>query len=217
MRWKTTVFLLVATVGVGAFISLYEIRRPGTEERERHSRRLLSIPPEAVSQIEVQTANSTVSLTRDGEQWRLGPQRVRANADLVGELLSETSSLTAQRTFSESPEKPLDLKAFGLDPGLARITLTSDDSTTTLLIGEKTPVHTNRYAKRADQLDVAVISHTLFDMISQPAESFRDPMLLRFDTWVTDALTLTTPDRALALTRDSLDWSLTQPVTDRAD
>ena len=74
MKWKTTLALLVLTVGVGAFISLYEIRRPGTEEREQHSRRLLRIPPESVSQIEVQTASGTINLSRDGERWRLGPQ-----------------------------------------------------------------------------------------------------------------------------------------------
>lgn len=217
MKWKTTLALLLITVGVGAFISLYEIRRPGTEERARHSRQLLNIPPESVSHLEIQHATATLSLSRDGARWKLNPQGVRANEELIGQLLNETAFLTAQRIFSESPEKPLDLKAFGLDPGVARITLTSEGNTTTLLIGEKTPVHTNRYAKRFDQPDVAVISPTLFDTISQPAESFRDPLLLRFDTWLAEAVTITAQNRILTLSRDGTDWRLTHPVNDRAD
>ena len=217
MKWKTTLALLVLTVGVGAFISLYEIRRPGTEEREQHSRRLLRIPPESVSQIEVQTASGTINLSRDGARWQLGPQRVRANEELIGQLLNETAFLSAQRIFSESQDKPLDLKAFGLDPSVAQLTLTADGAATTLLIGEQTPVHANRYAKRADRPEVAVISPALFATISQPAETFRDPLLLRFDTWTTDAVTITTPTRVLALARDGMDWRVTQPVNDRAD
>src|SRR3989338_4560135 len=129
MKWKTTLALLLVTVGVGAFIFLYEIKQRGTDERARKSRQLLSIPPESVSHLEIQHATATLSFSRNGQRWTLNPQGVRANEELIGELLSETSSLTAQRTFSESPEKPLDLKAFGLDPGVARVTLTSEGNT----------------------------------------------------------------------------------------
>src|SRR3989338_9180072 len=121
MKWKTTLALLLVTVGVGAFISLYEIKQPGTQERERRSRQLLNIPAESVSQIEWRTAAATISLTREGARWRLGPQRVRANEEVIGQLLNETASLTAQRLFPASLDKPLDLKAFGLDPSMAQL------------------------------------------------------------------------------------------------
>ena len=217
MKWKTTLALMLATIGIGAFISLYEIRQPSPEERERHSRVLVSIPSESVSQIELHTPSVTVSLSRDGTRWRLGPQRLRANEELIGQLLNETASLTAQRIFPASPEKPLDLKAFGLDPAVARLTLTADGTATTRLLGETTPVHNNRYVKRADRPQVAVIAPTLFVVINHPAEEFRDPLLIRFDTWMTDSLTITSPARALTVAHSGMDWRLISPLNDRAD
>ena len=217
MRWKTTVVLLAATIGTGAFISLYEIKQPSVEERKRLSRELLDLAPESVTQIDIQGPTATVSLSRDGARWRLGPQRARANEELISQLLSDTAPLMAQRFLTEAPDKPLDLNAFGLDPALVRLTLTAEGKTTTLLLGETTPVHNNRYAKRADQPQVAVIGPTLFETINQPAEVFRDPLLMRFDTWMADAVTITASSRTLALARDGMDWRVTQPVNDRAD
>ncbi|MBI4003680.1 MAG: DUF4340 domain-containing protein [Candidatus Omnitrophica bacterium] len=217
MKWKTTVVLLLATVGIGAFISLYEIKQPSVEERQRISLELLDIAPESVTQIEIQGSTAAVSLSRDGARWWLGPQRIRANEELIGQLLSTTAPLMAQRLLTETPDKPLDLAAFGLNPAKAQLTLTAEGKTTTLLVGETTPVHNNRYAKRADQPQVAIIGPILFETINQPPEAFRDPLLLRFDTWLADAVTITTQNRILALTRDGTDWQLTQPVNDRAD
>ncbi len=37
MRWTGTLALLIVTVAVGAYVSLYELRRPTRQERERIS------------------------------------------------------------------------------------------------------------------------------------------------------------------------------------
>jgi len=202
---------------VGAFISLYEIRQPSVKEQQRLSRELLDIAPESVTHIDLQGPSATVSLSRDGARWWLGPQRMRANEELIGQLLSTTAPLMAQRLLTETPDKPLDLTAFGLNPAKAQLTLTAEGKTTTLLVGEATPVHNNRYAKRADSPQVAIIGPILFETINQSPEAFRDPLLLRFDTWLADAVTITAQNRILTLSRDGTDWQLTQPVTDRAD
>ena len=226
MRWKTTVALLLATVGVGAFISLYEIKRPGTEERGRSSRKLLNLTSESVTQIDIEHPGASVSLSRDGTRWRFGPKRVRANEELITQLLNETDSLTAQRLLSATPEKPLDRKTLGLDPAAAQMTLTANGKATTLLLGEATAVGANRYVQVAGHPEVGIIAATLFTLITRPAETFRDPMLLRFDTWMADAVTVKTPTRTLAMTRAGTDWRITHqehdgmaspPVNDRAD
>lgn len=226
MRWKTTVSLLVATIGVGAFISLYEIRRPGTEEHSRRSLELLNLSPESVTRIDIQTSSASIGLSRDGARWWLEPQHARANEELITQLLNETDWLRAQRLLSSTPEKPLDLKSLGLDPAMAQLTLTADGKTATLLLGEATPVGNNRYAQLADRPEVAIIAPGLFEVVTRPAETFRDPMLLRFDTWTTDAVTVTTPTRTIAMARTGMDWRISHhehdlvaslPVDDRAD
>jgi hypothetical protein len=51
MPWKTTLALLVATFGVGAYITLYEIKQPPPEERQALARQVLDLAPEAVTQV----------------------------------------------------------------------------------------------------------------------------------------------------------------------
>ncbi len=63
-RWKTLLLLLVATVGVGAYISLYEIRQPSREALERLSKQILSIPAESVTQLVLDLPQVKATLVR---------------------------------------------------------------------------------------------------------------------------------------------------------
>ena len=217
MRWKSTLVLLAATIGIGAYISLYEIRQPLPEERERRVKRILSIPPETVTQLVFDLPQTKVTLTRAGSMWTLSPNGIRADPELIGQILNHTSSLMAERVLSASPERPLDLKVFGLDPALGWVTLVANGTPTTVLIGGTTPVQDNRYLKISNRPEVFIIPSELFDAVNQPAEAFRDPRLIRVDSWLVDELTMTTPTATCSLLRRDNQWQLTRPFADLAD
>lgn len=229
MRWKTTVALLAVTVAVGAYVSLYEIRQPTSEERGRLSQQVLSLPAQTVTRLVVELPQAKVALSRSGSGWRLVPQGFRADESLVEQLLRHTSSLMAERMLSGTPEKPLDLASFGLAPAVGQITIEAAEGSTTLLIGETTPVGNNRYVSLAGRPEVFVVPSALFDLANQPAEKYRDPLLLRFNTWLADGVQVSTPTHAFSLTRAADEWRVaftpsgtqaagsTLSITDHAD
>ena len=217
MNWKTTAFLLVATVGAGAYISLYELKQPTPEEREQLSKRVVTLDPESVSQVVLDLPQAKFTLAREGSAWLFTPQRARANPELINQLLNQLAPLSAERVLSGTPDKPLDVKTFGLEPAIGWITLVAKGSPITLLIGDTTPVRNNRYVKVASRPEVFVVSAALLDEPNKPMSEFRDPLLIRTDSWMADAFTLTTTDRRLALMQQEHGWQLTQPFNDQAE
>ena len=217
MQWKTTLALLIATIGIGSYISLYELKQPSPEQRERLSKQLLDVQPDTVSQLVLDLPQAKVTLAREGSAWTLAPNRVRADGDLVGRILDLLSPLTAERILSGTPQQPLDLKAFGLDPAVGWLSLVANGTPATLLIGETTPVGSNRYAKLADHPEIAVVPARLFEDANQSSGTFRDPLLIRFDAWSADGLTVASAGGTFSLTRSNNAWRLAQPLSDAAE
>lgn len=217
MRWKTTLVLLLLTVGIGAYVSLYELKQPSPEEREQLSKRVLSLDADTVSQIALDLPQAKLTLTREASMWFLAPQRVRANPELVNQFLNQLAPLSADRVLSGTSTKPLDVKAFGLEPAIGWITVVTKGSSVTLLIGDTTPVGNHRYVQIAGRPEIFVVSASLLDEVNKSINEFRDPLLIRADPWMADEFTLTTADRRLALIRQERGWRLTQPFSDQAD
>ena len=217
MPWRTTVILLLATIGIGAYISLHELRQPTREEYQSLAKQVVSLSPESVTQLTLQVPTGKIVAERTGGGWQLLPQGVRADEARVTGLLDQTSPLRAERAFSGSPEKPLDYAAYGLAPEAGSLTLTAKGRATTILVGDKTPVGSFRYAKRADRPDVYVVPASLFDESDVPLEQFRDPYLMPVKSWTMESLTVASPRASFALRRRGESWVLLQPVEDRAD
>ncbi len=216
MRWKTTLILLLVTVGIGAYISLYEIRQPSAEQRQRLAKRILELQPDVITQLMLDLPKAKVTLTRQGATWTLTPDGVRADPALINQLLRHFDPLMAERIFSGSSPHPLDQKTFGLDPAVGQITFTANASATTLLVGETTPVQNQRYVKISGRPDIFVVAGTFFDAADQPRETFRDHQLVRFDSWTTEALEVRSATTHVSLKRTDNEWTIAAPFSDRA-
>ena len=180
MRWKTTLILLLATIGIGAYLSLYEIRQPAPEARERRAKQVIRVEPDAATQFVLDMPKVKATLTRHGAEWTITPSGFRANPDTVNALLGDLSPLTAERVLKGSATHPLDLKSFGLDPAIGWLSVAANEKPSTLLIGAETPVAQHRYAKMANRPDVFVIPSQVFDDANQPLEQWRDPRCFDF-------------------------------------
>jgi hypothetical protein len=217
MRWKSTLVLLAAAGGLGAYIRLYELKQPAPEERAESAKRVLSVSREAVTALDLALPAGAVSLALEGAMWRLGPERLRANAEVINGILSLMSPLLADRVLAGGAERPLDLASYGLQPPVGRLTVTAGGAPTTLLFGETTPVERKRYAQLEGKPEVYIIPGSLFDNANRPSAEFRDPLLLRFDAWSADELTVAWAKATVALSRREGDWMLTRPIEDLAD
>lgn len=218
MRWKTTVLLLVVTIGIGAYVSLYELKQPSPEMRQDLAKRVLNVNSDDIQRIAVHGPQADVVLIRAGAAWQLETPPVRADGGLADSLVNEAAWLTAERTLSGTPAQPPDPKMYGLDPPSARLAVTTQDGKNiALLFGEPTAVGSSRYLKRIDRPDIFVVASSLYEQLDQPTETFRDPLLVRFNSWETTELTVNAPEHRFVLTRSGNDWTLTQPFADRAD
>ena len=216
MRWKTTFVLLVLTIGIGAYVSLYELKQPSPEQAERRAREVVRVPADSVARLAIELPQSKVSLQRLGSGWRLAPRQVRANAARVERILRSLDPLSSEERLPSTADHPLDLKTFGLHPPVGSITLTARGAPATLLIGDPTSVGRNRYVQLAGRPEIFVIEGHLFDEANQPLDEFRDRQLLQFDPSAATGLVVASAAASFTLTHQDA-WDLVLPLRDRGD
>ena len=217
MKWKSTLVLLLLTIGVGTYVSLYDLKQPTSGERERRAKRIMAIDPAAATRLTLTMPSGVVTLERRGDVWRLSPEGVRADETRVSGLLDALNPLTAERVLTGTAGRPLDEAAFGLSPAVGSIAVTAEGRTTTLQFGDAPAVGGGRYVKLVDQPQVYVVRTTALDDADQPRPLYRDPLLLRFPSWAAEALRVTAPDRAFSIERREDAWQITAPLIDQAD
>jgi len=219
VKWKTTLVLLLATVGVGAYVSLYELKQPTSERREELAKQVVQIAPDDVTSLAITLPQGSIQLARQDGAWRLvSPLQARADESRIRRALSQLDPLTAQRVLPGSTATPLPVADFGFNQPRGTLSVTTKEGrTTTLQFGDPTPVGDNRYLKLPDSPSVFVIDDALFEDLNHPAEAYRSRELLNFDAWKVTAVSVASPSRSYTLTKQDERWRLTQPLTDDAE
>jgi hypothetical protein len=238
MKWKSTLVILAITIALGAYVSLYELKRPSPEIRERLAKQLVRFDPETVQRVTLEASHGAIALVRTDGTWRLearppapadipagaggdGDSRardpaVRADTALIDGILQDLKDLLITRTL-EAGDAPLDPTAYGLEPAKARIVVATSEEALTVLFGETTAVGNHRYVKRADVPEIHVVTDGLYDTIDEPRDTFRDHQLVRFNSWETTEVVVKAPTVHVMLQRTEDVWRLIQPLADVAD
>lgn len=85
--------------------------------------------------IERSIADNAVVLERSGRDWTIvHPIRTRVDAEAMGTHAIDLARAAWTQVLLDEPE---DLSSFGLDPPVARLTVTRGDETRTLLVGDR--------------------------------------------------------------------------------
>ncbi len=216
MKWKTTLALLAATIGIGAYIFFYEQKRPTLEQSQQAAARILSLSQDSVNRIIFEMPQARCILNRQVD-WRFEETAIRADQGLLERMFSALNPLVAQRTLSSAADHSLDSKTFGLQPAVGQITFFSSGRSTTIRFGDPTPIREGRYLQVVGRPEIFAVSSRLFEASNQPAQTFRDPLLIRLKNWLMDELTVSTSNATFTLSKKENKWSLTQPFNDRAD
>lgn len=205
MKWKTTLVLLIITVGVGAYVSLYELKQPDPERRQELARQVVQINPDTVTELSAAFPVSTVAWTHQGGAWRLtSPVASRADEAAVQRILDELNPLDSEQVMAGSSAAPLALPQYGLEPARGTLSVTTGSQTTTLRFGDPTAVGHHRYLALAQApTKVWVISAGLFEALDQPGEAFRSHELVTFDAGKVRQITVIFPPHAYTLTKSA--------------
>ena len=214
---RSTLVLLVAALGLGAYIYFFESGPPaGTPD-----------PLETVFEVESDDIDSlTVTATngdrtvidKDGDRWRIvEPFPVNVDVTQVVSLSSSLANLEAQRVVAE-PEDAPDLAAFGLAAPAIEVGFgTADGADARLLIGERSPAGNDLYATVAGSNRVLLISGFLDTTFDQTTFDLRDKSILDITRDAVDSLEVAGPDVAVRLRKADGEWSLVSPIEARAD
>lgn len=219
LRWKTTLALFLATVVVGAYVSLYELKQPTPEERQARSKQVVRLSPTEVTWLRVECPEATVTLERHSDSsWRLtAPISARAEESLAQRILDALDPLEAERVLEGSTDKPLSVGDYGLEPPRGKLSVKAGQQETVLLFGESTAVGSHRYLKRADSPNIFVTGTQLFDAVNQPLETYRSHEVLVFNTWEVRRIAVASSQSSCTLTKDGERWRLTEPFGDEAE
>lgn len=166
-------FVVVLALLAGAVVGLdrFKIGQPSGTPTPTEQVDVFKFDDSKVTAVTLKSGDKSVRFVKQGDNWTIADSSDPANRISLTSLLIRMSSLTGTARVTDAS----DLSSFGLDNPKDEATAELDDGTKPdLLIGNKTPVGTGVYAKKADAADVFVIA-TQFQtdlerLVSDPKE-----------------------------------------------
>ena len=214
---RSTLVLLAAAVGLGAYIYFVERHRPPASDPEPNEQ-LFDFEADDVADLQVDAGDGELTeLARRDGSWRIvAPVETAADDGAASSMASTLASLEVRRVVDEEPAA---LEPFGLDePALdVGFSLTDADAPRRLLIGDRTPTGGDRYAKLAGSDRVFLIAGYLDSTFDKTTFDLRDKTVLEFERDDLDGIEITAGDSTIRFVKEGEDWRLAEPLAASAD
>jgi hypothetical protein len=213
---KSTLFLLVVLVGLGAYI-YFVASKPKEPADAKQEKVFASIALDQINELRVKSQSGDVtSLKKDGETWQIvAPLTEKAAESEVSNITSALEQVDVARVLDENPAT---VTEFGLDtPKIEVEYKSSDGKSGKLLLGEKNATGGNVYARRNDEKRVFLIPAYHEATFNKSTFDLRDKTLMTIARDKVDSIEVTAGGDTVALTRAGDDWKLTRPLAARAD
>jgi Domain of unknown function (DUF4340) len=181
MNPRNTALLLLAVLGLGAFLYFYEIGGESArlDAEERGKRLFAGIEPGDVSWIVLRTSDGADARfeQRDGKWQLVAPLAFPADPGLA-RMAEALVAITPEKTF----EKPQPDAEYGLDDAKAKIVrFGTAGAEHELRIGATTPVGANVYARTGDSPAVHTIASHRATAFTKSLTDLRDKQIVSFD------------------------------------
>ena len=223
MNSKSTFWLMMVALGLGAYILLFERHTLNTEQRAQQAAKLFpDFDPAKVASVEILRSNNVkfIRAERANDQWQLVQPVYPAQSTAIDNWLSLFGSL--RRTYLSAQDllaQPGGLAAFGLDSPQATVMIQQGTRKIHVLLGAKTQVGEKLYLQQVGLDGVFVTDSALLDRLPQAATDWRDPTFVDFSGLNFDRLHLRAGQRDFEVERGAGSplWRLTKPRLARAD
>jgi hypothetical protein len=163
---------------------------------------LLSFDPWKVKSLTIERGRETVSLAKPDDGWKIErPIEAPADGPTITDFLSALERLRAGRFVVEKAEAA-DLRAHGLDPPAARVTILQEgwDTAKTILFGREEAG--SRYAATVGRDPIVTVGSDIWPKVATSLLDLRRKDLLAVSQYRTTALTAALDGReALVLTK----------------
>ncbi|MDP2991350.1 MAG: DUF4340 domain-containing protein, partial [Kiritimatiellota bacterium] len=181
MHGRTTFFLLILSVLLGAFIAIVEWGEKDEDAQDRPNLRLLDIEPENVIYWSFSRDTLFVACANEQGQWLINkPVAARADSIKLNHMLAVLAKLPRGEivTAAQRSSRSLSLDDYGLGKPLACMVLGDAEHRYTLAVGGLSPMKDAVYVQVDNSDDVIATSTNLLDIIPRAAADLRDPRLL---------------------------------------
>src|SRR5216117_1002166 len=228
MNSKSTFWLMVVALGLGAYIFLFERHTLNTEERAQQAAKLFpDFDPAKVASVEILRSNNVkfIRAERSNDHWRLVQPAYPAQSTAIDNWLRLFGALDRSHYLSAADllAQPGGLTAFGLDSPQATVMIQLGTRKIHVLLGAKTPVGEKLYLQEVGADGAFVTDSALLDRLPQSATDWRDPTFVDFSALRFDRLNVRAGQRDFQ--RDfevergpgGPLWRLTKPRPARAD
>lgn len=221
MHFRTTFFLLILAVLLGAFIAIEEWGGKDESEQDRPNLRLLDIEPENVIYWSFSRDTLFVACANEQGQWMLHkPVEARADSIKLNHMLAVMAKLPRGEivTAAQRASRSLSLDDYGLGKPLARMVLGDAEHRYTLAVGGLSPMKDAVYVQVDNSDDVIATSTNLLDIIPRTAADLRDPRLLAgAPAFVKGMAVKRLGGPLVEIIREGTEWIIHKPITARAD
>jgi Domain of unknown function (DUF4340) len=213
---KSTLALALVLAGLGAYI-YYTADQPAdtTSSQEKVFSGVTSTDIDAVTIKSA--AGEVTSLKKDAGAWQLvSPVAAKAAESELSSITSAIEQLEITRVIDENPAS---LAEYGLETPRLQVDFTSANGkpSGTLMLGEKSPTGASLYARRNDEKKVFLVPAYQEQTLNKSTFDLRDKTLIAFEREKIDGLEIVGGGRSLQFKKAPGEWTLTRPVTARAD
>lgn len=221
MNPRTTRWLLVLVVGLFVYIYYFERHSVPTSKPGVASAPLLAaFRPESVNTVEIIRSNLVIRAERVRDGWRLTTPPYPAQRTVVEGLIEAVGRLT-RRGHIKAVEILAQggLRAFGLEPPVATLTLLREEGAVQVRLGSRAPAGQQFYLQIVGEDGVYAVDDALLDRLPSGANDWRDPQLFSLGGMVWSRLEIRTGQRELRVERDAATglWRMLRPLPARAD
>lgn len=161
---------------------------------------LLTVDRDQVQAVQVSRDGDSLSLRKEGDQWRLtAPVEGRADLGMVEGLIGSVSGAQMRSVASENPT-PDQLRSWGFTESALTIALTQSADTASLIIGDPAD-ESAVYARDASKPFVITIDRTVADAVARPAVEYRRRDLFAFRAYTANRVEFVRGDSTVTFER----------------
>ncbi len=215
---RSTLALLVALIGLGAYIYFVTWKQEDTISSGLE-KVFASFEANDVQELKVKSELGDVTtLKKEGAAWQIvDPIRVPASEFEVSGITSAIGSIEVIRIIEEDPTDPGE---YGLAKPRIEIEFetVNDKPAGKLLVGHRTPVGGNMYARRNDETRIFLVPEFQYFALNKSTFDLRDKDLLKIDRDKVDGIDVSLTDKTtIQFAKTGNDWKITKPLTVPAD
>ena len=209
MRFRGTLVLLVAVLGLGVYLYYYEYK--GAEQRDKakqEENRIWKFESSTVQQIDLISPDGHIAAVRSGEkEWKLtSPLAVEADAEELNRLAGSASDISRESVLEANAP---DLSRFGLQPPQVALHVkTKDGKEYKLRFGNNNPTGNSTYAAVEGRNEVVLVASYTAGTFKKKPDDLRNRNVLTFEQSEAVALSIQSEKGSLQLAKENDKWWL---------